>query len=96
VTDFSGLADIIGDDNLIVLDVRQHGEFDDSHIPGALNIPLHELADRISEVPCGEVWVHCASGYRSSIAASVLDRPGRTVVLINDDFDTAEKLNLTR
>ena len=33
--------------------------------------------------------MHCASGYRSAIAASMLDSPGRTVVLINDDYDNA-------
>jgi rhodanese-related sulfurtransferase len=46
-------------------------------------------------VPAGPVWVHCASGYRSSIAASYLDRAGISVVLIDDDFDNAVKLGLT-
>jgi rhodanese-related sulfurtransferase len=35
------------------------------------------------------LWVHCASGYRASIAASLLDRAGRDVVLIDDSFDDA-------
>ena len=35
------------------------------------------------------MWVYCGSGYRASIAASILDRPGRQVVLINDDYDNA-------
>lgn len=39
--------------------------------------------------------VHCASGYRSSNAASLIDRTGRTVVLIDDDYSTAEKRHLT-
>lgn len=95
VADFTDLAAAIGDDNLTVLDVRQYGEYDDSHIPGALNIPLHELRKRSGDVPSGEIWVHCASGYRSSIAASMIDRPGRTVVLVDDTFDHAEKLDLT-
>ena len=60
-----------------------------------MNIPLHELIDRVDELPAGEVWVHCASGYRASIAASILDRHGRDVVLIDDEFDRAEELNLT-
>jgi hydroxyacylglutathione hydrolase len=95
VADFADLADVFGTHNLTVLDVRRHDEHDGSLIPGALNIPLHELIDRITDVPDGEVWVHCASGYRSSIAASIIDRPGRTVVLINDTYETAEKLGLT-
>ncbi|WP_006243359.1 MBL fold metallo-hydrolase [Mycolicibacterium tusciae] len=94
VANFTALAEVIGEDNLSVLDVRQNGEYDESHIPGALNIPLHQLADRIGEVPTGEVWVHCASGYRSSIAASIIDEPERTVVLIDDTFNRAEKLEL--
>jgi hypothetical protein len=40
--------------------------------------------------------VHCESGYRSSIAASMIDRPGRTVVLVDDEYDNAEKLELNR
>lgn len=60
-----------------------------------LHIPLHDLPGRTDDVPAGEVWVHCASGYRSSIAASMIDQPHRTVVLIDDKFDNAEKLNLT-
>ena len=39
--------------------------------------------------------MHCASGYRSSVAASMIDRPGRTTVLINDDFDNAKDTDLT-
>jgi hydroxyacylglutathione hydrolase len=94
IADFADLADVIGRHNPTVLDVRQRGEYDDGHVPGALNIPLHELSTRLKEVPAGEVWVHCATGYRSSIAASMIDEPGRTVVLIDDDIEHAEKLEL--
>ena len=94
VADFADLAEVIGTHNPTVLDVRQPGEYDDGHVPGALNIPLHELSTRIKEVPAGEVWVHCATGYRSSIAASMIDEPGRTVVLIDDTIEHAEKLEL--
>ena len=94
VASFAELASALGTQDLVVLDVRQTQEFDGGSIPGALNIPLHELADRIGEVPEGEVWVHCGSGYRSSIAASMIDRPSRTVVLIDDDYQNAEELGL--
>jgi len=94
VADFAALADAVDDRSTIVLDVRQASEYSDSHIHGALSIPLHELADRIDEVPEGEVWVHCASGYRASIAASMLDRAGRATVLINDDYDNATHIDL--
>lgn len=93
VVDFSAVAD--ARDGVTVLDVRQSGEYEDGHIRDALNIPLHELENRTSEVPSGEVWVHCGSGYRAAIASSMLDQTGRTVVLIDDDFENAEKLGLT-
>ncbi|KAA0921275.1 MBL fold metallo-hydrolase, partial [Rhodococcus sp. ANT_H53B] len=44
--------------------------------------------------PDGKVWVHCASGYRASIAASLLDREHRSVVLIDDDYNRATDLGL--
>ncbi|OFJ51129.1 MBL fold metallo-hydrolase [Mycolicibacterium grossiae] len=96
VAGFTDLAEILGGHvDLVVLDVRQSQEFAASRIPGAVNIPLHELPDRIDELPDGQVWVHCASGYRSSIAASLLDRANRRVVLIDDDYSTADQLHLT-
>ena len=48
----------------------------------------------MNEVPDGEVWVYCGSGYRASIAASVLDHPGRDVVLINDSYGSASEAGL--
>jgi rhodanese-related sulfurtransferase len=41
------------------------------------------------------VWVHCHSGYRASIAASLLARAGRAPVLIDDDYERAVELDLT-
>jgi hydroxyacylglutathione hydrolase len=41
------------------------------------------------------VWVHCASGYRASVAASILDRHDHPVALIDDEFEQAEKLGIT-
>lgn len=72
-----------------ILDVRRADEYDDSHIETARNIALNELLDRVDELPQHEIWVHCASGYRASIAASLLDRAGRAVVLIDDDWSRA-------
>ena len=40
-------------------------------VRGSRHIPIHEMADRIDEVPDGDVWVYCGSGYRASIAASM-------------------------
>lgn len=56
-----------------VLDVRTNGEREQNAIAKSLHIPLHELVDRIAEVPVNrEIVVTCAGGYRSSIAASYL------------------------
>jgi hydroxyacylglutathione hydrolase len=71
--------DLPFDDALIVLDVRKPAEFADGHVKDARNIPLDELADPASMAEIEEeqnVYVHCASGYRSVIAASLLKRQG--------------------
>jgi rhodanese-related sulfurtransferase len=61
-----------------VVDVR---EWQEKHIEGSCNMPLNHLAERLTDVPHDrEVVVHCASGYRSSIAASLLERHGFTQV----------------
>lgn len=64
-----------------VLDVRTVKEWQEKHIAGSYNIPLNHLAERLAEVPrdC-QVVVHCASGYRSSIAASMLAQHGFTQI----------------
>jgi hydroxyacylglutathione hydrolase len=60
-----------------ILDVRRTGEYQDGHVPAAINVPLAELPGRLNEVPTGsQIAVICASGYRSSIAKSVLERAG--------------------
>ncbi|MGV0644158.1 MBL fold metallo-hydrolase [Mycolicibacterium sp. XJ2546] len=94
VADFDALAEL-GTEAVTVLDVRQRHEYEEERVSGAMNIPLHELPARLDDVPASRVWVHCASGYRSSIAASFLARAGRDVVLIDDDFENAGNAGLT-
>jgi hydroxyacylglutathione hydrolase len=91
VSDFTGLADAMADQRtqFAVLDARRDDERARGGVAGSVHIPLHQLVDRIDEVPDGEVWIYCGSGYRASIAASILDRPGRDVVLVNDSYDNA-------
>ena len=78
----------------MVLDVRRPEEWRAGHLSGALNIAVHELPHRLSEIPRGEVWVHCAAGYRATIAAGILDRAGRDVVLVDDDFARVSEVGI--
>ena len=79
-----------GERTCTVIDVRRSDEYDDGHLDGAVNIPLHQLLDHLHHVPDGELWVHCASGARASIAASILDRARFDVVLVNGGPDDSE------
>lgn len=84
---FTDLAQVRHHRPVPVLDVRRAAEYATGHIEGAINIPLHDLLGNLDHVPAGEVWVHCASGYRASIAASVLAAHDLPVVLIDDNFE---------
>ncbi len=92
-----GFDDLAGADRsgLTVLDTRREDERAEAGIDGAVHIPLHSLLQRMDEVPDGPVWVHCASGYRAGIAASLLARAGHDVTLIDGDFTRAVELGLT-
>lgn len=73
------MMDIPHDPNLVVLDVRRETEYADGHLKDATNIPLHEMTDPGSMANLEEyqnLYVHCAGGYRSVIAASLLKRQG--------------------
>jgi hydroxyacylglutathione hydrolase len=65
----------------LIVDVRAPREWQTSHIAGSVNIPLNHLNERIAEVSSDKpVLVHCAGGYRSSIAAGLLQLHGRTTL----------------
>ncbi len=84
----------VGATELVVLDVRRDDEWAAGHVPGAVHVPLHSLLERLDEVPEAQLWVHCTIGFRASIAASLLDRAGREVVLIDDEYPTAVTIGL--
>jgi phage shock protein E len=61
----------------VVVDVRSPDEYGRGAYPGALNIPVQVLGQRMSEIPRGKpVVVYCASGARSAMAAMMLSRAG--------------------
>ncbi|HEX7846757.1 MAG TPA: rhodanese-like domain-containing protein [Chitinophagaceae bacterium] len=73
------MMDIPFDNNLVVVDVRKPTEFADGHLKNALNIPLNDMSDPASMANLEEeqnIYVHCAGGYRSVIASSLLKRQG--------------------
>jgi len=100
ISDYAALAALRAaapDDGPFVLDVRRHDERRNRAVVGSQHVPLHELTRRASEVPTDrDVWVHCAGGYRASIAASLLVRAGRRPVLIDDDEQAITTLGLDR
>jgi hydroxyacylglutathione hydrolase len=78
-----------------VLDTRRDDERRSGAIPGSMHIPLHQLLNRLEEVPDAPLWIHCASGFRASIASSLLSRAGHDVTHIDDSYDQADELGLT-
>ncbi|WP_432135289.1 MULTISPECIES: MBL fold metallo-hydrolase [unclassified Streptomyces] len=92
---FADLAGRRPADGVVVLDVRRSSERAAGYVDGSVHIPIHTLHRRLDEVPEGEVWVHCASGMRAAIAASLLDSAGRRVVAVDDTFEAAEQAGLT-
>ena len=77
-----------------VVDVRRDDERARGGIPSAVHVPLADLLTRMGELPPGRLWVHCAAGFRASIAASLLDRAGRDVVFVDDEYAQAIELGL--
>lgn len=71
--------DIPFDENLVVVDVRKEIEFGAGHVKGAQNIPLENMTDPASMAYLEDtqnLYIHCAGGYRSVIASSLLKRQG--------------------
>lgn len=77
-----------------MLDVRKQSEFEEGHIPGALNIAHTRLLDRINEVPKDKpVMVSCRSGARSAVAAALLEREDFVVKYVDDLIEEWLKKN---
>lgn len=72
----SSLRDLLAN-NEVIIDVREKDEYELSHINGAINIPLSEFRERISEIPKDKkVYLHCRSGQRSYNAVLILNNLG--------------------
>ena len=96
--------DIPYDPNMVIVDVRKTSEFDKGHIKEALTIPLDELTDPASMANFDDnqnIYINCARGYRSVIAASLIKRQGihnirnvlegfKAISELSDKFDIEE------
>lgn len=82
--------------DLAVVDVRKPVEFADGHVDGAQNIPLDNLNDHMAEIQRnGPVYVHCAGGYRSMVANSILKARGfNNVVNVEGGITAIKKTNV--
>ena len=90
------LMDLNYDYKMIVLDVRKELEFDNGHIKTALNIPLQSMTD-LTNIAAFEdtdnIYIHCAGGYRSVIAASLLKKQGiHNIRNVLGGFDAAKNI----
>ncbi|HEY8045810.1 MAG TPA: rhodanese-like domain-containing protein [Streptosporangiaceae bacterium] len=94
VANFAALAQAQRARQVTVLDVRRDLEWAAGHLDGAVHIPLHELAGRLGEIPGGELWVHCQAGYRSAVAASLLQAAHHGVTAVDDEFGHAAEAGL--
>ncbi len=73
------LMDMPHDPNLLVVDVRKEAEFGEGHVKDAMNLPLNEMTDVLQLAQFEDnqnLYIHCAGGYRSVIASSLLKRQG--------------------
>ncbi len=90
------LSELMKTGEVTVIDVRGRSEWEAGHIPGVPNIPVGYLTDHLREIPeSGPVVMHCQSGARSAIAASVLQANGWTnVVNLTGGFTDWQKQKL--
>jgi hydroxyacylglutathione hydrolase len=85
------LAERLAKGDVSLIDVRAGYEWDDGHVPGARHIPLGLLPARFDELPPGPVVLHCLTGSRSAIAASIVAARGREVWNLEGGFTAWKK-----
>jgi rhodanese-related sulfurtransferase len=71
------LDGLLDEDAVVLVDIRNPREVELGRIPGSVNIPLAQLRSRLDMLPTDRpIVVHCAGGWRSSVAASLLRAEG--------------------
>lgn len=91
-----GLAEIYKPEEVSLLDVRKASEFDAQHVKGAQNFPLDFINRNMSQLDREQkYYLHCAGGYRSVIAASILRSRGfENLVNVQGGFKALEETSL--
>ncbi|MBA4057956.1 MAG: MBL fold metallo-hydrolase, partial [Marivirga sp.] len=94
----SEFADRFKQQKLYVIDVRKPGEFQAEHVKNASNVPLDYINQHLSEIPkTGDVYLHCAGGYRSMITASILKSRGwNNLIDVQGGFKAIEETSVPR
>lgn len=89
------LAKLVDDHSVNVLDVRKESEFESQHVVGFQNFPLDFINQNMAEIDRSQkYYIHCAGGYRSMIAASILKARGYDVVDVQGGFAAILEINL--
>ncbi len=71
-----------------LVDVRTAGEYAAGHVPGAINVPLDGLRERLADLPGGDLIGYCQVGQRAHTAAMLLASTGRTVANLDGGYTT--------
>ena len=87
---------ILSAEPMTVVDTRDEHEWAAGHVPGAVHIYVPDIPHRVDEIPPeAPVAVHCASGYRAGIAASLLEQAGlKKIIHVNASFSDWDRLHL--
>ncbi len=82
------VEELAGRSGVPLIDVRERDEFAAGHVPGAVNVPMSEIGDRLDELPAEAFDVICQAGGRSARVAQALEARGYDVT--NVDGGTGE------
>jgi hydroxyacylglutathione hydrolase len=89
---------VLSAEPMTVVDVRDEHEWSSGHVPGAVHMYVPDVPARAGEVPHeAPVAVHCASGYRAGIAASLLEQAGlKRIIHVNGEYSDWDRLHLAQ
>ena len=95
IVDFDRGRGLRAQPGVTVLDVRRLAEFEQGHVPGAINIAHTRLLERKDELPAGgAMMVYCRTGERAASAASLLERFGHPVFYVDDDIEKRDPASI--